>query len=51
MAELFTAIEVGGEAQAGGGVITRDVEISECCWIGTGRVGQTDDVIGVWAAA
>ena len=29
MAELFTAIEMGGEAQAGGGIITADVEISE----------------------
>ena len=29
MAELFTAVEMGGECQAGGGVIAADVEIIE----------------------
>ena len=34
VAELFTAIEMGGEAQARGGIVTGDVEISESGWIG-----------------
>ena len=51
VAELFTAIEVGGEAQAGGGIIIRDIEVSECGGIGSCRIGQTNDVIGVGTAA
>ena len=51
VAELFTAIEMGGEAQARGGIVTGDVEISECGGIGSRRIGQTYDVIGVGAAA
>jgi len=37
--ELFSAIKVGGEAEAGGGIITRNVEISESGGIGIRRVG------------
>ena len=51
VAELFAPIEVGGEAQTGGGIIIRDIEISECGGIGRRRIRQTNDVIGVGAVA